>query len=47
MKHHHINPDEAVLIHKDIRSKKSFGIHWGTIKMAFVSVGHADIIIIN
>jgi N-acyl-phosphatidylethanolamine-hydrolysing phospholipase D len=30
MKDMHINPEEAVAIHKDIRSKYSLGIHWGT-----------------
>jgi N-acyl-phosphatidylethanolamine-hydrolysing phospholipase D len=33
MKYFHVNPDEAVQIHKDIKSRKSFGIHWGTFKM--------------
>ncbi|KAJ2896271.1 Protein-lysine N-methyltransferase efm4, partial [Coemansia aciculifera] len=26
----HVNPEQAVRIHEDIRSKKSVGIHWGT-----------------
>lgn len=30
MKKHHVNPEESVQIHKDIRSKKSVAIHWGT-----------------
>ena len=30
MKNMHVNPEEAVRIHKDIRSKYSLGIHWGT-----------------
>ena len=30
MKYQHVHPGEAVEIHKDIRSKKSLGIHWGT-----------------
>ena len=30
MKKHHVNPEESVQIHKDLRSKKSVAIHWGT-----------------
>jgi len=30
MRHHHINPEEALQVHLDIRSKKSVAIHWGT-----------------
>ncbi|MGD8961906.1 MAG: MBL fold metallo-hydrolase [Desulfobacterales bacterium] len=30
MKKHHVNPEESVQIHKDIRSNKSVAIHWGT-----------------
>jgi L-ascorbate metabolism protein UlaG (beta-lactamase superfamily) len=30
MKMHHVNPEESVQIHKDLRSKKSVAIHWGT-----------------
>jgi N-acyl-phosphatidylethanolamine-hydrolysing phospholipase D len=30
MARHHVNPAESVLIHKDIGSKKSVAIHWGT-----------------
>lgn len=31
----HINPEEAVIIHKQIRSKKSMGVHWGTFPLGF------------
>ncbi|UCH45598.1 MAG: MBL fold metallo-hydrolase [Nitrospiraceae bacterium] len=30
MKNHHINPEEAVQAHKDLNSKKSVAMHWGT-----------------
>jgi len=30
MKNHHINPEEAVQAHMDVRAKKSIAIHWGT-----------------
>jgi len=33
MKYQHVHPGEAVEIHKDINSKKSLGIHWGTFKL--------------
>lgn len=30
MKAHHLNPEDAVQVHKDVRSGKSVAIHWGT-----------------
>jgi len=30
MQKHHVTPEEAVQIHKDLKSEKSVGIHWGT-----------------
>lgn len=32
MRAHHINPAEAVKVHREIGSKRSFGIHWGTLE---------------
>lgn len=33
MKNYHIDPEEAVKIHKEVKSRKSIGIHWGTFAM--------------
>lgn len=33
MQNQHVNPEEAVKIHKLVRSKKSLAIHWGTYRM--------------
>lgn len=30
MKNFHVNPEESIFIHKDIKSKKSIGMHFGT-----------------
>lgn len=30
----HVDPDEAVKIHLDVKSQKSFAIHWGTLALA-------------
>jgi N-acyl-phosphatidylethanolamine-hydrolysing phospholipase D len=33
MKKHHMNPQEAVMVHQDVRSRKSIAIHWGTFSL--------------
>ena len=35
MKWVHVNPEEAIKIHKDIGSLKSVGMHWGTFKLTY------------
>jgi N-acyl-phosphatidylethanolamine-hydrolysing phospholipase D len=35
MQYPHVDPAQAVTIHRDVRSKSSLGIHWGTFPLAF------------
>ncbi|XP_077400499.1 N-acyl-phosphatidylethanolamine-hydrolyzing phospholipase D isoform X2 [Vanacampus margaritifer] len=35
MKGQHVDPDEAVQIHMDLRAKHSLAIHWGTFALAY------------
>ena len=34
----HIDPEQALRIHNDLKSKLSFGIHWGTFPMGSTEV---------
>ena len=33
MKSMHVDPEEAIKIHYDLKSKMSFGIHWAAFKL--------------
>lgn len=43
MRFYHVDPKEALKIHKDVRAKKSIGMHWGTFPLT--AEGPADPII--
>lgn len=34
MQNQHVDPEQAVKIHEDVRAKHSIGIHWGTFELA-------------
>jgi N-acyl-phosphatidylethanolamine-hydrolysing phospholipase D len=33
MEHQHLNPTEALQVHKDLKTKRSVGVHWGTFEL--------------
>ena len=35
LKCQHVNPEEAVLVHQEVKSKWSLGIHWGTFQLGY------------
>lgn len=34
MQHHHIDPEEALKVHEDVKATRSIGIHWGTFNLS-------------
>jgi L-ascorbate metabolism protein UlaG (beta-lactamase superfamily) len=38
MRHHHINPDEAVAIYETLRPVMALGMHWGTVQLTFEAI---------
>ncbi len=47
MKPQHVNPEEAVQMHLDIKSKISFGIHWGNFHVLFCNSFPGTFILTN
>lgn len=40
MKSQHVDPEEAVQVHVDIKAKNSLAIHWGTFALAYEVRAH-------
>jgi N-acyl-phosphatidylethanolamine-hydrolysing phospholipase D len=43
MKSMHLNPPEAVRVHRDLRARVSIGMHWGTFKLTDEPLGEPPV----
>ncbi len=43
MKKYHVNPPEAIQIHKDVGARKSIGMHWGTFPLTPEPLGEPPV----
>ena len=41
----HMNPEEAIKVHRDIRAKSSIAMHWGTFELADDPIGEPPILL--
>ena len=42
---YHINPHEAVMMHREVGATKSIGMHWGTFKLTEEPLGEPPVLL--